>query len=204
LNPSNPLAHIWFANMLMSQRRMDEAVREVLVARDLDPFSPVVNANVGWVLVYARKPEEAIEQLSKTLEMSPDYAQARWRLVKALLLANRYTEALAHAERVVERGDKSPSALSVLAVASAHAGDGARARELLRVLLDMQARQYVAPGAVADVYVALGDFDGAFPWMEKAYLERSNWMAYIAGDPANDAFREDPRFRSLLGRIGLS
>jgi TolB-like protein/Flp pilus assembly protein TadD/predicted Ser/Thr protein kinase len=203
LNPSNPFAHIWYANLLMSQRRMDEAVREVLLARDLDPFSPAVNANVGWVLVYARRPGEAIAQLTKTLQTNPDYAQARWRLVKALLLANRAQDAVVEAERVVKGGERSASALSVLAVASAHAGLGERARDLLGTLLRLAAREYVPPGTIADIYVALGDYDGAFPWMEKAYLERSNWIAYIAGDPANDVLRADPRFRSLLERLGL-
>ena len=204
LNPSNPLAHIWYANLLMSQRRMDEALREVTLARELDPFSAVVNANVGWVLVYARRPREAIEQLAKTLEISPDYAQARWRLVKALLLANRAQDAVAEAQRVVDAGERSASALSVLAVASAHAGRSEQARDLLGRLVQLQAEEYVPPGTIADVHIALGDYDGAFPWMEKAYLERSNWMAYIAGDPANDGLREDPRFRSLLRRLGLA
>ena len=51
LNASNPLARIWYANFLCSRRRFDEAIREVLIARDLDPLSLIVSGNVGWVLL---------------------------------------------------------------------------------------------------------------------------------------------------------
>jgi len=203
LNPSSPLSRIWYANLLMSRRRMDEALRQAFIARELDPFSPIVNANVGWIQVYARRPQDALDQLTKTVAMSPDYATGRWRLVKALLLAGRAGDAVVQADMVVQRGNQSPAALSVLAVASAHAHDTDRARLLLRRILAFRERGYVAPGTIADVYLALGDLDSAFPWMERALDEGSNWAAYIAGDPANDSIRNDPRFRRLLVRTGL-
>jgi serine/threonine protein kinase/TolB-like protein/tetratricopeptide (TPR) repeat protein len=204
LNPSNSLARAWYGNMLMSQMRLDDALWQVRLARELDPFSSVINANVGWVLVYARRPQEAIEQLTRTLEIDPQYAQARWRLIKALLLAGRTSEAVTEAERVVESGNRSPAALSILAVAAAHDGRTARAHTLLDMLLDLSRRDYVPAGTIADIYVALGDRQRAFEWMEKAYDERSNWVAYIAGDPANDQLRDEPYFQSLLKRVGLS
>ena len=154
--------------------------------------------------MYARRPGEAIEQLTRTLEIDPQYAQARWRLIKALLLAGRTSEAVTEAERVVASGNRSPAALSILAVAAAHDGRTARARSLLDMLLDLSRREYVPAGTIADMYVALGDRQRAFEWMEKAYDERSNWVAYIAGDPANDQLRDEPYFQSLLKRVGLS
>jgi eukaryotic-like serine/threonine-protein kinase len=204
LNPSNSLARAWYGNMLMSRMRLDDALWQVRLARELDPFSSVINANVGWVLVYARRPGEAIEQLTRTLEIDPQYAQARWRLIKALLLAGRTSEAVTEAERVVESGNRTPAALSILAVATAHDGRTARARSLLEMLLELSKREYVPAGTIADMYVALGDRQRAFEWMEKAYDERSNWVAYIAGDPANDQLWDEPYFQSLLKRVGLS
>lgn len=62
LNPSYALARIWYANLLMSRRLFDEARREVRLARELDPFSLVVNTHVGWVLHKARRHDEAVRQ----------------------------------------------------------------------------------------------------------------------------------------------
>jgi tetratricopeptide (TPR) repeat protein len=52
LNPSNTLARLWYANLLMSRGRFDESLRQAYAARDLDPFSLIVNTNIGWILLF--------------------------------------------------------------------------------------------------------------------------------------------------------
>jgi hypothetical protein len=49
----------------------------------------------------------------------------------------------------------------------------------------------------------LGERDEAFRWVERAYRERSNYVAYIAIDDSFDAVRTDRRYLNLLRRIGL-
>ena len=85
LNPSNALAHVWYANLLSSRLRLDEAVREVGLARALDPLSLIVNTNVGWVLFMARRNDEAIAQyIEDAGARMPKYVQAHTRLGDAL------------------------------------------------------------------------------------------------------------------------
>jgi hypothetical protein len=69
--------------------------------------------------------------------------------------------------------------------------------------LEMQRRRYVTPMSLVYVYVALGNKDEAFAWLEKGYQERSNAFAYFKVTPTMDALRSDPRFTDLLRRIGL-
>ena len=47
---------------------------------------------------------------------------------------------------------------------------------------------------VALVYAGLEDKDQAFTWLEKAYEERFNRLAYINVDALWDPLRSDPRF----------
>jgi hypothetical protein len=42
-----------------------------------------------------------------------------------------------------------------------------------------------------------------FEWLEKAYQERANLMAYLKVTPVVDSLRSDPRFDNLLRRMGL-
>ena len=53
---------------------------EIEQARALEPFSPIINANLGRVLYHARRYEEAIAHLEKTLELDPAFVLTHHRL----------------------------------------------------------------------------------------------------------------------------
>ena len=61
----------------------------------------------------------------------------------------------------------------------------------------------MSPYSVALVHVGLGDRDQALAWLEKAYVERSDYMAYLNREPMLDGLRSDPRFAALVRRVGL-
>jgi TolB-like protein/tetratricopeptide (TPR) repeat protein/predicted Ser/Thr protein kinase len=202
LNPSFSLARGWYANLLMSQRRFSEALEQVHAARALDPFSLIINTNVGWVLDSAGRHDDAIAQLVATLQMDPEYPQARMRLAGALMNAGRIEEALEHSEKVVEMTGRSPWTLTALAAGYARAGQSVRAETLLHEVLERSATQYVSPGAIGHVYLALGQVEPALDWLERAVEERTNAVAYFL-DSGYAPLRDHPRFRALLARARL-
>ncbi|HEU4893874.1 MAG TPA: tetratricopeptide repeat protein [Vicinamibacterales bacterium] len=201
LNPSNALARLWYANLLMSRRRFDESLRQAYAARDLDPFSLVVNTNIGWILHFAGRHQDAVAHLTRTVAIDPDYSQAQWRLADVLTTMGRYDEALARLEDILRQA-RSPSNLSLLATIYAHMGRTAQARSVLRELLAAAESQYVPPSTIGTVYGALGELDTAIDWMERSIEERSNAAAYMAVVPSNAPLRAHPRFQALLQRIG--
>jgi hypothetical protein len=50
---------------------------------------------------------------------------------------------------------------------------------------------------------ALEEKDQAFLWLEKGYEEHISTMGALKIDPMLDRLRDDPRFDSLLKRMGL-
>ncbi len=202
LNPSNALARLWYANLLMSRRRFDESLRQAYAARDLDPFSLIVNTNIGWILNFAGRPTEAVDHLTWTVALDPEYPQARMRLADALTVSGRYDESLAQLEEVLRVTNRSPSNVSTVAVVYARAGRTEEARAILRELLATAQGQYVPPFTISVVYGALGDIETALHWMERSYDEGSNAVAYMTVEPWNDPIRSHPRFESLLRRTG--
>ena len=56
---------------------------------------------------------------------------------------------------------------------------------------------------LALVHVALGEVDTAFEWLDRAYEERSAWLAYAAMEPRLDPLRSDERFAGLLRALKL-
>jgi hypothetical protein len=76
----------------------------------------------------------------------------------------------------------------------------------LRVLGDLQRtskERRVSPYSIALVYVGLGDKDRAFEWLERAYAERSPTLVYLKVEPQLDRLRSDPRFATLMTKMGL-
>jgi tetratricopeptide (TPR) repeat protein len=124
------------------------------------------------------------------------------RLAGALESLGRTGEAIGEQEEVVRLTRGDVIGLAGLAKAYARAGRLPQARTLLRQLLDESRRRYVAPAAVAEIYEQLGDVDAAFEWLEKAYSEHSNKIAYLGVEP-HPRLRADPRYASLLRRAGL-
>jgi TolB-like protein/tetratricopeptide (TPR) repeat protein len=201
LNPSYSMAHIWYANLLMSRLRMKEALEQVFAARELDPFSLIVNTNVGWVLDRAGRYDDAVVQLERTLTLDSTYTQARWRLAGSLMNAGRVSEAIAQSERLVSLSDSAPPILAMLAVIEARAGR----RDVALGLLARARKQtrYVPPASVANTFAALGEVDSAMTWMEKAFAERSNAIVYLAADKYDPRLQRDPRFQAMIARLGL-
>jgi hypothetical protein len=78
--------------------------------------------------------------------------------------------------------------------------------EALRLIDELKrSRQtrYVPAGAFINPYLALGDYDQAFAWFERAYQEQSEILGYLKVHPFFDPVRNDPRFADLLHRVGL-
>lgn len=93
---------------------------------------------------------------------------------------------------------------SGLGHAYAVAGKRAEAQKILDRFRVVSAQRYVAPYSVAVVYAGLGDKDAEFVWLEKAFQERSYYIAtYLVTDSRLDTLHADPRFADLRKRAGL-
>jgi tetratricopeptide (TPR) repeat protein len=84
LNQHYASAHHWHAWLLMASGRMDEAAASIKRAPKLDPGSLMINAVLGLPLYFARRFESAGEQYLETLEMNPEFTQARYYLAMSL------------------------------------------------------------------------------------------------------------------------
>jgi TolB-like protein/Tfp pilus assembly protein PilF len=204
LNPNYAEAHIRYSQYLVSRGNVEEAVAEANRARELDPFSLDISALRGFVLENARRYSEAIEQLRRVIEMDPGFYSAHWFLAQTYTANGEFDEAIASSEKAVALSGRAPAALGFLGLAYALAGRKDEANQVLVELLELNRRSYVTPPAVATVYIGLGDKDRAFVWLERAYQERSYYMAFLKTFPLLDPLRPDPRFDELLRRIGLA
>jgi tetratricopeptide (TPR) repeat protein len=160
-----------------------------------------VNLDVGRVLYYTRRYDEAVTQWRNILELDPNSADALLHLGLTYLEKGMTQEAQVEFERWAETRREAPTAL--LAYTHAAAGNRAEAQRLLEGLLAEAQHQRVPPAGIALIYGQLGDRDNAFRWLERAVEERSSFLLFIKVSPRVAPLRSDPRYRQLLQRIGL-
>ena len=203
LDPRYATARQWYAFLLASQGRFEDALIEAHSSQEADPASVSIRRALGYVYFYARRWEQAKYHLLRAIEMNP-VAEESYRVLGLIL---SYAGDHAESERVLREALDLPGAATytqvTLAFALARRGDSDYARETLRALEERQTHDYVSPVELATLHIALGDRDRAIDWMEKAYNERRGWMAYLNVHPVLDSVRGEPRFKVLVRKMGL-
>lgn len=203
-NPNYSVAHNYYANYLKAMGRFEEALSESRRAQELDPLSLAINTGVGHVLYLSRKYDEAIEAYRKTVELDPNYMQARLWFGRPYLQKGMFNEAIAEVTEAVKLSGNSTISMATLGHVYASAGQMEEAMKILDELKARSKEQYVSSYWIATIYNGLGDKDHAFEWLERAYKERSSWLAWINVEPRFDSLRSDHRFGSLLKRMNLA
>ena len=201
LAPNLAYAHASYAAALTALGKPELAERQK--ALELEPPSAAFTVGVGWSHFYSRDYDTANRLYREALKKDPGYAPAYWSLAESFEQQDRISEAVDAFEKSAELTHRSVRALSGLGHAYGLAGRRKDALAVADELVRKSAGQYVPAYFVAMVYLGMGERDRAFEWLERAYAERSDWIAWIHVHPYFDSVRGDPRFRSLEQRVGL-
>jgi TolB-like protein/Tfp pilus assembly protein PilF len=202
LNPNYAIAHQQYGNNTLSALgRFDDAIVEGKRAVELDPLSLVINTDMGSDYYYARRYDEAIAQLHKTLEMDPGFYIAHLVLGQILDAKGVGDAAIVECEKARALND-DPSVLGVLARSHGLSGNKIEAEKILDHLKKLSKERYVSAYSFALVYLGLGDKEQALRWLEQSYQDRAGSdIGFIRVDPLLDPLRGDPRFEALAEKI---
>jgi eukaryotic-like serine/threonine-protein kinase len=203
LNPNYALAYQYYALVLASVERQDEALSTIKRAQELEPVSFILNAAVARHLYWARQYDQAIEQLRKTLELDPNFMAAHFRLGLVYEQKGMYEEAIAQFSKARTISENNPFVIAGLGHVYGLSGNRKKAQELISELKELSKRRYVSAYDMAVIYSGLGERDQAFAWLEKAYQERAGSLVYLKVEPVFDPIRSDRRFADLLRRVGI-
>jgi serine/threonine protein kinase/Tfp pilus assembly protein PilF len=202
LNPNYATAHHWYGNgPLLALGRFDEAIAEGKRAIELDPFSPIINADLGVNLFCARRYDEAIAQLRKTLEIDPTFYYAHYNLGVALQLKGDTPAAIAEYTKAQQLSDDLLVPV-LLASAKAQSGDKDAAMRMLSELEELSQHRYVGSFLRTLLYLSLGNRDEAIRCLEQAMADDDSLsVMMIKVDPPLDPLRGDPRFEALVQKV---
>ncbi len=147
--------------------------------------------------VFAGHYDEAIAEAERAIDLYPDVGFLHHAAAYALWFRGSHEEALLKFEEIWG----ADSELFQTTWAGYERGGPSLA---MRTAAEYRAaRPDPDPLSVARRYAMAGESDLTFMWLEKAFEVRTPQLLHVAGHPAYDSIRDDPRYWDLLRRMGM-
>jgi adenylate cyclase len=200
-DPSSAPAHFFSGLHPLFRGELRDGLRLILEAQKLDPVSPIASYVATAAYLANDRVDDAVVEGQRTLQLDPNYFYLDSVLAAAYREKGNFDEAIALYTKAQE-ATHLPS--SGLAIAYTRMGREIEAQNILAQLLQAREKRYVSAPLIAAVAVALGDNEGAFRELERAYAEHSGILQWIAFLPEFRALHSDARFPDLVRRIGAS
>jgi TolB-like protein/DNA-binding winged helix-turn-helix (wHTH) protein len=196
LNPNYATAHRSYSFYLVAMGRLDEAMKEIERAQELDPLSPSITFWLGQVLYHARRYDDALRQDRRGSEMFPENAEFYWAIADVYEQKKMFAEAFAARQRALSLGkDPNVNALGEAYKRSGYSGYLLKAAQILE--------QGDDPADAAHCYALLSDEARAVDALEVGYNRHLHAILFLRTAPELDSIRSSARFRDLVRRIGF-
>ena len=186
--------------------RPDDAVTLVQKALRVDPANLESQNMLGDFLTQAGRLDDAIAQYRAIAAEEPKEARPLFPLADVLRRRGRITDAIDTLRKAYALSGQTEAARTLNGARTEAQYDRAQleaVRGLLADLQDLARNRYVSPLDVARLDAQLGDRDKAFKGLDLSFQERSPGLVLLRVDRAWDHVRDDPRFASIVRRVGI-
>jgi TolB-like protein/DNA-binding SARP family transcriptional activator/Flp pilus assembly protein TadD len=201
LAPSNALAHQWYAALLITLDRKQEALGEIRRARELDPLSQPIRGMTVMFETYAGIRSPTVLPLPRSIIVDPNHPGTAAARSINLARAGRCSEAGAENKRAQQLAPNENMMLISRVGVLLLCGDRSGAKSLLRQV--ERAPQIDQQGVyVAEIHVKLGEIDSAFAWLGRTHWGMANRM-HLRIDRELKPLRTDPRYNDLLRKQNM-
>jgi serine/threonine protein kinase len=191
--------------------RRDQAIADCNAAIEADP----VALGTQWyavVIAYCLGDHDrAIVAAERVIAQDPGYPDAfRWR-GKSRCMIGDVEGGLADLQKAASFGYPLPWLPAETAVAHCLTGNFDAARRIRDELIERSERGWLPPSTIALVEQALGNYDAAFRWLERAYETRDflcvvlplEGMFRFVGPGHDHSIVDEPRWLELVRRVGM-
>jgi DNA-binding winged helix-turn-helix (wHTH) protein/tetratricopeptide (TPR) repeat protein len=204
LNPDSAMAHFVLSQWFLTQRAFDEALTEGESAKEFDPLSPIYIAYIGQIHFLAHRPERAVEQFHRALDLDPTFAGAYPSLALTYAGLGMRSDALRELETGFSNSKDSTRKIALTGIVNALTGSFEEAHAaVLTLRTGLVPPHFSSAYHCAVIFSLLGDRDEAFSCLDMAHRGRANRLAYLAVAPHFGNLRGDPRFEELLHRMAM-
>ncbi|HEX2723479.1 MAG TPA: protein kinase [Gemmatimonadaceae bacterium] len=194
------VAHTQYGRYLISIARIPDAIRELRIARRLDPFAPTASVWLARALGYAGDRAAAMEEVKRARELDPNIVTTRTVVVFDIVAAGRLDEArsiIAGTNPNVPFNGMTAHLYEVL-------GDKTRAAALRGELDSTPDTTWMIHTGRAYAYLATADTARVLSELESGIAQGEMIPQYLPlVDRIFDKVRQTPRFAAVVRKAGL-
>jgi len=207
LNPNYETAHSWYGMSLLAMGRKQEALAELQIAHQLDPVALLTNYIQGMGLYAMRQYDDAAGEVHQIMEMYPRFTEIHGLLASIYEVQGRENEAVSEWLET-EAGWGTPSTdLADYRAAFNRGGMKNFWREHVELgRKRMKNRSYEICEIGISTLALAGEMETALQCTEQRNRQQiGNEMGEVLLlDPRLDQLRSQPRFQTVLRRVGLA
>lgn len=208
LNPEYPGTRLRYAWLLLALSRTNEAQEQIdraeESARETDPhLLVVIRATRAAAYYFARDYERCASECGEAMRLDESYFLTHYLLARAEIRKGSPGKA----RKILSSNSRTATVpLMQMAIGLLHAlhGEKSEARAVRKHMVALAEQRYVPATYIGTLHAALGDTDGAFEWLSKAYEERADGLVLLNVDPMVDKLRKDARFLELIRKLRLT
>ena len=200
LKPGYATAHEWYALLLGIRVKLDESLSEMKTAYNLDPLSPSVNNGLARVYHFRNEEDKALEQIRKTMELEPGFAEAHFTLGMSYIRLKDYKNAEKELKEAIN-SSRRPVMLGMLGRLYVLQG---RLNDANALIDELQKPPMNNDKLYASSVIKFteGKFDEAFAAFDKLVEEKYGIMIFMKVE--RGFFNStDPRYDALLRKMRL-
>lgn len=199
LDANYATAHHWYAHDLVVMSRFPEALTEIQIAHELDPYSIVINTWWGRVFYYERDYTRAAAQFRSMLELGPEVRPIGYQELATVYEQQGKFDQATEYRRLAFLAEGKREDAELLARVYHAGGRDAYWRERIR----LAERDTIPPFDLAKLHALAGNNQAALNLLERAYDERWPWLNFMAREPAFDSIRLSQRYQRLASTVGV-
>ncbi len=201
IETTNVNALHWYSHLLSWQGKHDDAIAAARLGTETDPLSLLMKTNMNYILMDARRWDDAFDIASAFQEVSP-YSSILANTWVGKLRARQPEDAAVLIQQWAEATGRDSDAAAEMGELIIRAqGMG----EVVELSADLIERLQISAD-VPELYAALGDAENTITALQNSYRSGTAFRSLLSMgiNPSYDFVREDPRFIALLEEIDLS
>ena len=205
INPNDAVSRIWYAQLLGTLQRPEEAKMQGQLAFELDPLNPLIKCWYGALLVAVGDCETALALAEEVVADDPDHALANGVIYWAAFSCEDYDKVIKSQKYWLQMdGGEQFNEDTYMEIERIYNEQGFSAayREVMKQYEEFTNYSSNHPVDMANMYVKANQLDKAMVLLEKGFELHDPQMIYITVYPFDPLF-DNPRFIDIVEKMNL-